>query len=161
MSNRNKFKFIIVIISIVLSLTGVVVWGTLQNNNNKLEETTVIKVNGETNKTLKSEIKGFYPGKTADYVILFSGKAAQEYSISLNFFGDNGVALKKHIIVGISTKNGTIEKPLEELLAGELINLGRGITDIKITYKMPIDTGDEAQGASISFCVELSAKYVE
>lgn len=160
MNKGNKLKYIIIIISVILTLTGVVILGILQNNSN-LEDSTVVEINGETSKTLKAEIKGFYPGKTADYVISLTGDSAEEYSITLNFFGDNGGELKKYILVGVMTDNSSIEKPLEELLEGDALSLGRGITEITITYTMPIDTGDEAQGESVVFFVELNAKNVE
>lgn len=159
MSKTNRLKYVIIIISIVLTLTGVVILGLLQNNNN-LEENTVIEVNGETSKTLKAEIKGLYPGKTEEYTILLKGDSTEEYSITLNFFDDNGGELKKYIVVRIETNNNSIEKSLEELLEGELISLGQGVTEITILYTMPIDVGDEAQGASIVFYVELNAKMM-
>ena len=160
MSKSNRFIYIVIIISIVLTLTGAVVWGILQNNGN-LEENTVVEINGETRKTLKADIKGLYPGKTVDYMISLTGDTAEEYSITLNFFGDNGGALKKYILVGIVTDNVSIEKSLQELLDGEMVTLGQGASEITISYTMPIDTGDDAQGASIVFYVELNAKNIE
>ena len=160
MGKSSKLKYIIIIISVVLTLTGVVIWGTLQNNDN-LEENTVVEINGETSKTLKADIKGLYPGQTVDYTISLTGDYAEEYSTTLNFFGDNGGALKKYMLVCIATENVTLEKPLQELLDGEAISLGQGISQVTISYTMPIETGDEAQGASVVFYVELNAKNVE
>lgn len=160
MNKGNKLKYIIIIISIVLTLTGVVILGILQNNNN-LKDKTVVEINGETSKTLKAEIKGLYPGKTEEYTILFEGDSAEEYIITLNFFDDNGGDLKNYILVRIETNNSSIEKPLNELLDGDLVSLGQGVAEIKILYTMPIDTGDEAQGASVVFYVELNARNIE
>ena len=160
MKKSNKLTYLIIIISIVLTLTGVAVWGTLQKNDN-LEENTVVEINGETSKTLKSDIKGLYPGQTVDYVISLTGDYAEEYSTTLKFFGDNGGELKEYVLVGIITNNVTIEKPLQEILNADVILLGEGITEITISYTMPIDTGDEAQGASVVFYIELNAKNIE
>ena len=160
MSKGDKLKYIIIIISIVLTLTGVVIFGVLKNNDN-LDKTTVVKLNGEISKTLKAEVKGLYPGKTEEYKILLEGSDAEEFFITLKFFGDDGGKLKDHVDVGIVTDNVSVEKPLSELLDGELISLGQGLTEIKILYTMPIDTGDEIQGESVSFKIELNAKYVK
>ncbi|MBR2614375.1 MAG: hypothetical protein IKC71_02110 [Clostridia bacterium] len=159
--NKNVIlKYFIIVLSVILTLTGIVLWVTMQSSNN-LKENTVIKISGETNKNLKSEIKGLYPGKTVDYVISLKGETAEEYFVSLNFHNDNGGELKKYVVVAIVTDNGTIQKTLEELLDGEPLSLGQGVTEIKLSYAMPIDTGDEAQGASVVFYVELNAKNVE
>ncbi len=160
MRKTNRLMYLIILISIVLTLTGVVIWGRLQDNND-LEEATVIEINGETSKELKAEIKGMYPGKTEEYKISLTGDTVDAYSITLDFFGDNGGELKKYILVGIVTEKGSIEKPLQELLDGESVSLGQGVTEITISYTMPIDTGDEAQGTSVVFYMELNAKNVE
>ncbi len=160
MSKSNRLMYVIIIISIVLTLTGVVIWRILQNNGN-LEENTVIEINGETSKTLKADIKGLYPGQTVDCLVSLTGDVAEDYLVSLKFFGDDGGELKKYVLVEIATNNGSIEKSLQELLNGEVVSLGQGITEITISYTMPIDTGDEAQGTSVVFYVELNAKNVE
>ena len=160
MNKGNKLKYIMIIISIVITLCGVVIFGRLQNNNN-LEQNTVIAINGETSKTLKAQIKGLYPGKTEEYTILFKGDSTEEYAITLKFFGDDGGKLKNYLVVEIVTENNAIEKPLQELLNGDLISLGQGVSKIRISYTMPFDTGDEAQGVSVAFYLELNAKNVE
>lgn len=160
MSKSNKLKYLLIIISIILVFTGVTILEAIKSNDN-LEENTVIEINGETGKTLKANIKGFYPGKTFDYAISLVGDGVEEYLITLKFSGDNGGALKNYLDVKIVTDNGSIEKPLNELLEGELITLGRGVSQITISYTMPIDTGNESQGTSVVFYVELNAKMVE
>ncbi len=160
MNKGNKLKYIMIIISIVITLCGVVIFGRLQNNNN-LEQNTVIEINGETSKTLKAQIKGLYPGKTEEYTILLKGDSTEEYAITLKFFGDDGGKLKNYLVVEIVTENNAIEKPLQELLNGDFISLGQGVSKIRISYTMPFDTGDEAQGVSVAFYLELNAKNVE
>lgn len=157
MGKGNKLKYILIIISIIITLTGVVLLGAMQNNN-ILKENTVIKLDGETSKTLKAEIKGLYPGKTEDYVISFTGDDAENYFISLDFNNGNDGNLKNYIEVEIATNDSTIEKSLNELLEGDLVSLGSGVTEITISYTMPIDVGNEAQGESVVFYIELEAK---
>ncbi len=158
--NVNKLKFLTIIFSIVLTLFGIVILGTLKNNSD-LNNQTTINLNGETVETLKMDIDGFYPGKTVDYNITLNGDATNDYIVSLKFYNDNGGALKKYLNVKITANNETLTKPLEDFLTGNSIYVGNGVKKITISYMMPIETGDEAQGASVSFFVELNAKYVE
>ena len=156
----NKIKYLTIIVSIVLTLFGAILLGTLQNND-KLENQTVINLNDETVKTLKMEIDGFYPGKTVDYNLILNNSNIKDYNVTLKFNNDNGGALKKYLNVKITVNNETITKPLEDFLQSNSICLGNSVTKINISYTMPVETGDEAQGASVTFFVELNAKYVE
>ncbi len=160
MGKGNKLKFILIIISIILTLTGVVLFTTIHDNN-ELKENTVIEIDGATTKTLKAKIDRLYPGKTEDYVISFTGDNIKDYLITLDFNGDNDGTLKNFIEVKIKTNESSINKTLNELLEGDLISLGTGVTEITISYTMPIEVGNEAQGVSVVFYIELEAKTVE
>ena len=160
MGKGNKLKFILIIISIILTLTGVVLFTTMQDNN-ELKENTVIEIDGATTKTLKAEIDGLYPGKTEEYVISFIGDDIKDYLITLDFNGDNDGTLKNFIEVEIKTNESSINKTLNELLEGDRISLGTGVTEIIISYTMPIEVGNDAQGVSVVFYIELEAKTIE
>lgn len=160
MGKGNKLKYILIIISIILTLTGVVLFTTMQDNN-ELKENTVIEIDGATTKTLKAEIDGLYPGKTEEYVISFIGDDIKDYLITLDFNGDNDGTLKNFIEVEIKTNESSINKTLNELLEGDRISLGTGVTEIIISYTMPIEVGNEAQGVSVVFYIELEAKTIE
>ncbi|MBO5889289.1 MAG: hypothetical protein J6Q58_04030 [Clostridia bacterium] len=160
MGKGNKLKFILIIISIILTLTGVVLFATIQDNN-ELKENTVIEIDEATTKTLKAEIDGLYPGKTEEYVISFTGDNIKDYLITLDFNGDNDGTLKNFIEVEIKTNESSINKTLNELLEGNLISLGTGVTEITISYTMPIEVGNEAQGVSVVFYIELEVKTIE
>ena len=160
MGKGNKLKYILIIISIILTLTGVVLFTTMQDNN-ELKENTVIEIDGATTKTLKAEIDGLYPGKTEEYVISFIGDDIKDYLITLDFNGDNDGTLKNFIEVEIKTNESSINKTLNELLEGDRISLGTGVTEIIISYTMPIEVGNDAQGVSVVFYIELEAKTIE
>ncbi len=160
MGKGSKLKYILIIISIILTLTGVVLLATMKDNN-ELKENTVIEIDGATTKTLKAEIIGLYPGKTEEYVISFAGDNIKDYLITLDFNGDDDGVLKNYIEVEIKTNDSSINKTLNELLEGDLISLGTGVTEIIISYTMPIEVGNEAQGESVVFYVKLDAKTIE
>lgn len=160
MGKGNKLKYILIIISIILTLSGVVLVVTMQNDN-QLKDNTVIEIDGGTTKTLKAEIEGLYPGKTEEYIISFTGENTKDYLITLDFNGDDNGNLKNFIEVKIETNESLINKTLSELLEGDFISLGMGVTEIKISYTLPIEIGNEAQGASVVFYIELEAKTIE
>lgn len=158
---NKRLKPILILVCVVMAFTGIVIWAVLQDQNN-LKERTVIKLNGETSKTLKAELSGLYPGNEQEYKIILNGELAEDYEITLNFSNDeNSGALENYLIVTITTKDVTIQKQLKELLDGEKIELGGNANEITIVYAMPEDTGNEAQGATADFYINLTAKNRE
>lgn len=144
-----------------MAFTGIVILFVLSKQDN-LEEHTVIELSGETSKTLKAELTGFYPGSTQQYVVTLNGEWADEYVITLNFRDDSSSgALENYLIVTIATKEVTIEKQLKELLDGGKVELGKNANEITITYAMPNDTGNEAQSTTADFYIDLTAKNIK
>lgn len=154
----RRIKYILIIVSVALSLTGTMLWGVLSKKDD-LDRTTRIEIEGETQKTLKAEITDFYPGKEASYKIELTGSRAQDFTVTLNFRDDDGGELKEYIIVTIETnvEGDSSEKSLKELLNGESLELGKGATEIEIRYRMPETVGNEAQGTSVEFYIDVRA----
>lgn len=155
---NKRLKLILILVCVVMAFTGIVIWAVFQEQNT-LKEHTVIELNGETSKTLKADLTGFYPGSEREYAITLTGEFAENYEITLNFRNDkHSGELENYLTVTITTKNVTIQKQLKELLDGEEIELGNDANEITITYVMPEDTGNEAQGATADFYIDLTAK---
>lgn len=154
----KKIKIVLIAICVALAFTGVAIWGLVQKSGDELKENTTIKIEGETSKTLHANLSGFYPGASKEYTINLSGDSAKDYEISLSFRDDNSEGLKNYLTVEIVTGEKSIEKSLSELLEGKEITLGKNATEIKIAYSMPTETGNEAQGASAAFYIDLKAK---
>lgn len=157
--NESKpiFGYIFVALAFV-AVVAVVTWTVLQRQSN-LEETTVIELNGATSKTLKAELTDFYPGSEQEYKIVLTGETAGNYVISLNFRDvKNSGSLEKYLTATIKANDITIQKQLKELLDGEVIELGKGVEQITIVYEMSEDIGNEAQGTTADFYIDLQAK---
>lgn len=155
---KKKSMLILILVCVVMALTGMVLWMVMQEQN-ELQEQTVIELNGETSKTLKADLTGFYPGSEQEYKIILRGETASDYEITLNFRNDqNSGALENYLTVTVTTNEVTIRKQLKELFEGDGVELGSGISEITITYEMPETTGNEAQGASADFYIDLTAK---
>lgn len=156
---NNKIKVVLILVCVAMAFTGVGIYMSLQSQN-KLEANTQINVEGETtSQTLKAKLTGFYPGCTQQYQISLNGELADSYTVTLSFRNDKKQGgLENFITVVISTSNFTLEKPLKDLLNDEVIDLGTNASQITISYTMPTDTGDEAQGTTCDFYVDLTAK---
>lgn len=156
---KKKLYIILILVSVITAFTGVIIWGVLQEQQTELTENTVIEVSGETKKTVKAELVGFYPSSKQTYTITLAGETSQDYLVTINFRDDNkSGGLENYLIVTITTKEVTIEKPLKEFLKGEKVELGKNANEITITYAMPEDTGNEAQGTTADFYIDLTAE---
>ncbi len=154
----KKVKIILTLACVAMALTGAIVFFVLYNGNKLLDHTT-ITLKGDTTKTLSAEIKDLYPTSVSEYEIVLDGDHPEEFYITLSFRGEANGKLKEYIGVKIETDNVKIEKSLEDLLDGkEKLSLGQNSTNIKITYTMSIDAGNETQGADIDFYIDLTAK---
>lgn len=162
MKKKSKYRFLLVLLTcIVLAFAGFLFWSLLQKQEN-LKAHTVIKIRGETTKTLHADLDGFYPGSEQSYEIALSGESPETYEITLHFRSAAGSGnLGDYLLVTIRTKEVTIEKQLKDLLGGKKVSLGTNANEITITYTMPESTGNEAQGATADFYIDLMAKNTE
>lgn len=155
---KKRLMFILMLACMLTAFTGIVIWTVMQEESN-LEENTVIELNGETSKSLKAELVGFYPGCECEYSIALKGDLSENYYVEINFrSGGESGGLESYLVVRIATSGVTVEKRLAELLDGGRIELGKNANKITITYVMPSDVGNEAQGSSAAFYVDVSAK---
>lgn len=153
----KRLKLILILVCVVMTFIGIVLLAVLQEQDS-LKEHTVIELNGETSKTLKAELTDFYPGIKQEYKIILNGESVENYQITLNFRNDkNSGDLKNYLTVTITTKDVTIQKQLKDLLDGDKVELGNNSNEITIVYAMPEDTGNEAQGTTAEFYIDLTA----
>lgn len=155
----KKIQYILIIVTVVMAFVGLAIWWFVWSSSDLNANTTIV-IDGETKKTLRADIGNLYPGKSSEYVINLSGDMADEYVVTLQFYNDNGGALKDYVSVEIRTENVTIIKTLSELLNGELVSLGTNAATITICYTMSADAGNETQGSDIVFFIDLNAKHI-
>lgn len=154
----KKVYIFLMLVCVITAFTGVVIWGVLREQQAELTENTVIELDGETEKTVKAELTGFYPGGKQTYTLLLSGEMAEDYDVTISFRNDkNSGALENYLTVTIKTKDVMIERQLKDLLDEGEIELGKNANEVTITYAMPEDTGNEAQGTTADFYIDLTA----
>ncbi len=156
-------KITIALIALCLAMT---VCGTtiyfVNKSDNDLSNKTEINLNGDTAKELEVTLTDFYPGSTQTYEIKLKGNSADDYTVTINFRDDEKSGmLENYLTVVISTDKVSIEKSLKELLEGDEISLGKNASNIKIRYTMPESVGNESQGTTADFYIDISAKSVE
>lgn len=157
----KRLNIILIAACVLMTVFGSVI-SSVMNAQSDLKENTVIKVNGETDKTLKAELSGFYPGCEKEYIIVLKGSLASESCVTLEFRnGENNGGLENYINVKITAGEITVEKPLKDLFDGNKIDFGSKVSEIKITYAMPENTGNEAQGTTAFFYIDVTAMTAE
>lgn len=154
----NKMKVVLILVCVVMAFTGVGIYASLQSES-QLEANTQITVDGNTSKTFKAQLTGFYPGCTQEYKISLTGDLADNYNVTMSFRNDKKQGgLENYITVVISAADFKLEKPLKDLLDGESIDLGTNANEITIAYTMPTEAGNEAQATTCDFYVDVTAK---
>lgn len=158
---KKSLNLVLILVCVALAFTGIVIRTVLQKQD-ALEENTVIDISGDTKKALKADLAGFYPGSKQEYRIALRGESEGSYAVTLAFRGESkSASLENYLTVTITANDVTIEKRLQELLEGETLELGRNVSDITITYAMPENTGNEVQGTTADFIIDLTVKNVE
>lgn len=153
----KKVQLILIFVCVAMAFGGIAFYGILQTENN-LEENVIINIDGDAHETFKAELTGFYPGKSQEYTIMFTGELAEYYKVTIEFVDDKkNSTLEEYLEVTILTPDKKIEKTLKELLNGGRIDLGVGATEIKLIYHMSEQTGNEAQGTTADFYVSVTA----
>lgn len=153
---KKRIRYLLTIICVAMAFIGVLLWLNLPSNVLVGKDVT-LTIHGNTTTTLKAELTELYPGKTESYTINLVGDDAGESYISLAFRKGGDDALKDYITVTVKTQETTTISSLKDLLNGKSISLGQNVQSINILYNMPEDVGNEAQGASASFYIDLTA----
>lgn len=157
----NKFKMFLTVASLVVSFAGIGI-GIGINSNKDLENNTTVEVEDGKVETLKVEVLDFYPGKKVDYTIKFNNGSAENYYATIDFHNCDDGNLKDYIDVKISDNNNDLFfMKLNEILNEEKLSLGKNIEYISIEYSMPEDVGNEAQGTSVTFFVDIEISNEE
>lgn len=156
---KKYFKFILVSLCAALSLTGVLLYFHFKQNM-VMDKVTIITIKEDVVKNLAVKIDDIAPGSENNYVINIESNDISVFNISLTFYnGDNPGNLSDYLSLSLKANDLNIEKPLKSILEDkETIDLGRNVKEISLTYKMPIDVGNEAQNSYANFYIDLIAK---
>lgn len=124
--------------------------------NIKLEE------NGIEHEDLHFSANGLKPGDVRDYTIIIRTAADGTYVLDFNFDEDKNGGLREFIDVTLSYGDIVVETSLTELFGGKVVSFECEISkknpaEIHVVFEMPLDVGNEAQGATTDFSTYLTA----
>ncbi len=159
--------FLALLIVAALGIGGYYLLKNWKNGNlfgkNKTE--VVVELDGQTQKELSVSLTDFYPGcEDKTYTIVLKAKEAGEYSVSLTFAKTGDVGLAPYVDVELYGQEKTLaEGKLSEFLNGKKTSikttLAAGETqEIKVTYGMGLEIGDEAQGQIADFKIVVTTR---
>lgn len=123
-----------------------------------------ITAGGSYEENLSFELLCFYPGVEKGYTLAITAPEASEYKLSLDFNETQEGDLEKYLDVSIECGSVKVTRSLEALFAeGEktqfICDLKKGEkVKIYINYSMPLETGNESQGAEAYFDIIFTAE---
>lgn len=153
---RRKVGYILTLCAVATAFIGLLLWFNLKTDG-VLSSKTTLKIDSAATKTLTAEISGVSPGDSREYEINLAGDEASAYVVKLDFRKRGDGTLGKYLYVTVSTESVTVEKSLEELFDDGQVELGKNAEKITIRYSMPLDVGNEAQGANVFFYLDVIA----
>ena len=162
---KKRTRNILILVLCIYALIGIVFFFYVRQVQSDFTEEITVEINGTTTSVLKMGELNLKPSESRDYAVNLKSKSDGEYKIDLNFSETTDGKLKDFINAEIACGEKKYTKTLRELLSGEdtitfICSLkGDVATRILIHYYMPIEVGNEAQGAVADFNVALTATY--
>lgn len=161
---KKKVRALIYIMAVMIifgaTLTIIMLFRSCGGGNQNI----YVKI-GETNVTQIQPIKlrGLYPGSKEEYTLNITAEIPTRYNIDFMFKTIEDGGLRDFIDVEVTFDNvmlynGTLSDLLDsdDVKVGIETNLDERIPiQIKISYKMPREVGNEAQGKSILFDINI------
>ncbi len=163
---KNLFIRIALIACSTLILTGAVLSAYFLISANQKQ---IIKIEIEDSSTengvlVPFEHLGLAPGEECSYTLIVDVKDANQYDLALAFYEKADGALADYAHVRVES-NGEVlrDQRLAELFEDNLLTMhvdlrGKKRERVKITYYLPAEVGNEAQGAEAVFELLVSAK---
>lgn len=151
---------------LILVGTGITAYSLL----NPTKGTTMIRLDlteGAGGKIVTFSDLTMIPGESSKYCLLLSSEVEDEFEITLHFSEIDDKLLKEFAYVRIENGDELLcDKRLSEVLLGEPLTCTRKLSnkteaDIRITYYLPEDVGNEAQGTAAEFELMITASNDE
>ena len=158
---NNLMRVVLVAISLVI-FTGSILTGYMLLNLNKRE---IIEVNiGEDgSETVAFSSVNIKPGDSDAYVLALTSQLPGDCVLTMDFEEVDKGKLKKYLDVKIEFEGETLyEGSLEDLLEDENAITTRCQIkkrhkyEIKVTYSMPLEVGNDAKGAISDFLLNIT-----
>ena len=159
MSENNKFLVAITGIALMIVIgVGLVFWAM----RNEREVTVIgISLSGDASSAVDFNDLAMIPGQKTEYTVRFASYSSKRYGVTLDFFEDEDKkaynTLKHYVRVRIEVGDEVLcDDVLERVMEGDPLGFNVDIrqrlnTEMKVTYYLPDDIGNEAKGAQAAF----------
>ncbi len=127
----------------------------------KLSETVTVSSDGVAEEALTVQSLTINPGETRECYVFLRSAMDGKFKANLTFEELNDGGLKSYVNVELFLNDQSVyDGSLTDLLLGTPVTFNTDLdatdhTLLKITYKMPVETGNEAQGTTASFDIRL------
>lgn len=159
---KNKSANILIVSFLLLGIMSVLLIIFMGNSKEDFENNITVEADGVTEKVLAVRDLKLNPTESKDYSINLVCSASGSYLISLNYEEKSDGGMKSFVDVTIKRNSEVIYTgSLAELLDNGILIEFEGELQattplvLTITYLMPINVGNEAQGTYADFEVHL------
>ncbi len=161
MALTKRKTIIIIAVSLVVLIISLILILYLLGDCNGVDDRVMIDSDGVVSEEYEVNSLELYPGADHKFEVSISTKVSGNFNVTLNFSEISDGGLKPFIIVDIIYNDELVKSErLSTLLNGDAITFEGEVktsrsSNLKIIYKMPIETDDTAQDTTASFNVGL------
>lgn len=158
---KNLSRIMMLLVSVLL-LGGAVLLGWLAATEEERHEMKV-NLDSEETQTIRFDALSLIPGESCEYTVSLRGDRAQSYDVHLDFTETQEKTLKNYARVAITVNGETV---CDELLATAFerddikfsaVFEDEKSVDLKITFYLPLEVGNEAKNAEALFDLLITA----
>ena len=171
---KGQLMRLMLISTSALIIVGVIILNALRGRDNTRDVVGVDLKNGEAQivevedldgtKTMTFENLSLVPGDSCECVIKLTADASEKYDLKLDFVDlDAEKTLKDFVRVKIEAGSETVYDGLlasaiqKEDMTVSVDSKSKKNTELKLTYYMPLEVGNEAKNAEADFELKLTA----
>ncbi|MBR2322030.1 MAG: hypothetical protein IKA54_00335 [Clostridia bacterium] len=158
---KTKSIALLFVSMILISVMAISLIFYVEEDVPRLSETVTVSSDGVAEETLTVQSLTINPGETRECYVFLRSELEGDFSVKVTFdeICDNGLKPFVDVIVYIDDEavyDGTLTNLLANTAVSFLENLDSETPSIlKIQYKMPVETGNDAQGTTASFYIKI------
>ncbi len=161
----KKSIFLLIIGLIVLIFVGLMLFVVITFTQNDFSKTIRLQENGVTQEKFEIDGLNLKPGDNREYELKYSCVGGGLYDLTFEFNSKALGGMEKYIVVEVEDSNRKVSLPLNTLFEKGnpieiTINLNEKLEEtVYLRFIMPVEVGNEAQGTTTSFWVQMTAKH--
>ena len=165
MADNKKLLVTITAVSLMIVIGVALVFWAMWNE--KVVSVIDITLSGDASSSVDFNNVALVPGQKTEYTVRFTSYSSKRYGVILDFFEDEDKkaynTLKHYVRVRIEVGDEVLcDDLLAKVIDGDLLTFNVDIrkrlnTEMKVTYYLPDNIGNEAKGAHAAFKLRITA----